>query len=246
MQPLNIPLVFKRNNKYYNQSNLENTMYTHKPLLFIILLLISFGLKAQEDDENYITFNDRRNVVHGVYLGLNLGAGEIEGEPSYQGSLKLAYVANRQFEVGFQGTFLYSEQDVFNPRSGTDDDLFAAYAGLHLEPIFFSKSRINLSFPVLIGAGAAGFIERDAVRNDIDVDITEDDVDAVFVLEPGVNLLFNISRFVQIEAGVRYRFSSRIELTDSPVNRINGFSGGIGVKLGVFNMGRNRYKKQPD
>lgn len=221
-------------------------MYKQKSFLILILFLFGLGLQAQDDDQNYITFNDRKNVVHGVYLGLNLGAGEIEGEPTYQGSLKLAYVANRQFEVGFQGTFLYSEQDIFNPRSGTDDDLFAAYAGLHLEPIFFSKSRINLSFPILIGAGAAGFIERDAVRNDIDVDIDEDDVDAVFVLEPGVNLLFNISRFVQIEAGVRYRFSSRIELTDSPVDRINGFSGGIGVKLGVFNMGRNRYKKQPD
>jgi len=221
-------------------------MNTQKSILFLFVFLLAIVAKAQDDDENYITFNDRRNVVHGVYLGINLGAGEIEGEPTYQGSLKLAYVANRQFEVGFQGTFLYSEQDIFNPRSGTDDDLFAAYAGLHLEPIFFSKSRINLSFPVLIGAGAAGFIERDAVRNDLDIDLEEDDVDAVFVLEPGVNALFNISRFVQIEAGVRYRFSSRIELTDSPVDRINGFSGGIGVKLGVFNMGRNRYKKQLD
>jgi len=221
-------------------------MNTQKSILFLFIFLLAIVAKAQDDDENYITFNDRRNVVHGVYLGINLGAGEIEGEPTYQGSLKLAYVANRQFEVGFQGTFLYSEQDIFNPRSGTDDDLFAAYAGLHLEPIFFSKSRINLSFPVLIGAGAAGFIERDAVRNDLDIDLEEDDVDAVFVLEPGVNALFNISRFVQIEAGVRYRFSSRIELTDSPVDRINGFSGGIGVKLGVFNMGRNRYKKQLD
>ena len=221
-------------------------MYKQQSLLFLMIFLAAMGLRAQDDDENYITFNDRRNVVHGVYLGLNLGAGEIEGEPTYQGSLKLAYVANRQFEVGFQGTFLYSEQDIFNPRSGTDDDLFAAYAGLHLEPIFFSESRVNLSFPVLIGAGAAGFIERDAVRNDLDIDVTEDDVDVVFVLEPGINALFNISRFVQVEAGVRYRFSSRIELTDSPVDRINGFSAGVGVKLGIFNMGRNRYKKQPD
>lgn len=239
MQPFKICLVF-----IINQSKEPYIMNYQKTILSCSVLLLGLFAAAQQDDDQYITFNDRKNVVHGVYLGLNLGAGEIEGEPTYQGSLKLAYVANRQFEVGFQTTFLYSEQDVFNLRTGTNDDLFAAYAGLHLEPIFFSKSRVNLSFPVLIGAGAVGYIERDAVRNDIDVDIDEDDVDAVFVLEPGINALFNISRFVQVEAGVRYRFSSRIALTDSPVDRINGFSGGIGVKLGVFNMGRNRYKKQ--
>ena len=82
------------------------------------------------------------------------------------------------------------------------------------------------------------------MNNGGDVDFDDDDVDAVFVLEPGVSALFNISRFVQIEAGVKYRFSSEIELTDSPIDRINGFTSEIGIKLGIFNMGRNRYKKQ--
>ena len=61
--------------------------------------------------------------------------------------------------------------------------------------------------------------------------------------EPGVSALFNISRYLQIEAGVKYRFSSRINLPPTRTVNINGFSAGIGIKVGVFNMGRNRYKK---
>ena len=60
-------------------------------------------------------------------------------------------------------------------------------------------------------------------------------------------MLYNISRYIQFEAGVKYRFSSRLNLeSDYDISRINGFSAGLGIKVGVFNMGRNRYKKNID
>nr|WP_299346358.1 hypothetical protein [Allomuricauda sp.] len=217
-----------------------------KTFLLLLSFLSILGARAQDDEANYITFNDRRNVVHGVYMGFGLGYGEIDGEDTYVASFKVAYVANQQFEVGFLAKGLYSRQDIFNPRSGTNDDLFAGYAGFHLEPILFGKSAVSLSFPVFIGGGAVGYVDRDTIDNDEDFDVNDDDVDPVFVLEPGVSALFNISRYVQIEAGLKYRFSSEIELADSPIDRINGFTSEIGIKVGIFNMGRNRYKKQLD
>ncbi|MDC6366108.1 MULTISPECIES: hypothetical protein [Flavobacteriaceae] len=208
-----------------------------KPLLPILLLgCITWG-QAQENGD-YIEFNDRKNVVHGVYLGLTTYYGEINSKDTYIGGLKIAYVANRQFEVGFAANFLYSEQD--NPLT-LNEDLIGGYAGLHLEPILFSKSLVNLSFPVLIGAGGFGYLGNDF--DDPIEDVDEDDVDAVFIVEPGVSVLFNISRYLQLEAGMKYRISSKLELDANPLRNINGFSGGIGIKVGVFNMGRNRYKK---
>ncbi len=221
-------------------------MNNQKSILFLLLIAFTLGGYAQVDEGNYITFNDRRNVVHGVYLGLSMGYGEIEGEDTYVAGFKVAYVANQQFEVGFLTKGLYSRQNIFNPRTQDNDDLFAGYAGFHFEPIFFGKSRVSLSFPLFIGGGAVGYVDRDLVENDEDFDVDDDDLDAIFVLEPGVNVLFNISRYAQIEAGIKYRFSSKIELVDSPIDRINGFTSEIGIKLGIFNMGRNRYKKQLD
>lgn len=218
-----------------------------RPLQICLLVLVFMSALAsygQEETDEYLEFNDRNNVVHGVYVGINMGLGEIEGENAYIGGLKIAYVANQQFEVGFASNFLYSEQDIYNNSLSRYEDLIAVYGGLHLEPIFFSKSRVNLSFPLLLGAGAVGYIDNkfkdDESYGD---DITEDDFDAVFVAEPGVNALFNISRYLQLEAGIQYRFSSRIDLPPTRITRINGFSAGIGIKVGIFNMGRNRYKK---
>ncbi|RUA19066.1 MAG: hypothetical protein DSY83_01045 [Flavobacteriia bacterium] len=241
VQPFGEYIVFRKKS-IKNRMHMINQKTT-LPLLFLFWGLLGF---AQDDDGEYITFNDRKNVVHGVYLGLSTYFGEIEGEDTYIGGLKVAYVANRQFEVGFMANILYSQQDIFNPRTVNNDDIVAVYGGLHLEPILFGKNRVSLSFPLLIGGGGMGYVDHDAVRRDENVDLDDDDIDAIFVLEPGMNVLFNVSRYVQLEAGIRYRMSSKIDLAQSPLERINGFSGGIGVKLGVFNMGRNRYRKQLD
>lgn len=215
-------------------------------------LLLTFGAvfmanaqdeKQADEDGDYLEFNDRYNVVHGVYLGLSMRYGEVKNKDAFMTGLKIAYVANQQFEVGFEGNFLYSEQDLFNTALGRREDLIGAYGGLHLEPILFGKSRVSLSFPLLIGAGGVGYIGNNFNDEDYEEELTEDDFDGFFVAEPGVNALFNISRYLQLEAGVKYRFTSKINLVPDSIDRLNGFSVGIGIKVGVFNMGRNRYKK---
>ncbi|MGB5818256.1 MAG: hypothetical protein WBG90_02135 [Saonia sp.] len=214
-------------------------MKQRTPILLFLFLCLIYRTNAQ-DSTDYLEFNDRRNVVHGVYLGLTTHYGEINNKSAYFTGIKIAYVANQQFEVGLAVTGFYSEQDFFNTVNLRDEDLIGGYAGLHLEPIFFSKSRVNLSFPVLIGAGAVGYV-GDNFDDDLDDDF--DDADALFVLEPGVNMLFNVSRYLQLEAGFKYRFSNKIDVVSSDISRLNGFSAGLGIKVGIFNMGRNRYKK---
>lgn len=212
----------------------------NQKLALYLCFFISLGsLFAQESDE-YIEFNDRKNTVHGVYLGLGLHYGTINKADTYSSSFKVAYVANQQFEVGFVGVVFYSDQ---NKRglNINERDIAGVYGGLHLEPILFGKSKVNLSFPLLIGGGGAVLLDRDIE----DMVITEDDWEPVFVVEPGINVLYNINRYIQLEAGVKYRFSSRVDFQpEYHLSRINGYSVGMGIKIGVFNMGRNRYKKK--
>ncbi|UII79656.1 hypothetical protein [Flagellimonas sp. CMM7] len=213
--------------------------------LLLILLFLHFGLslKAQEDSKDYIEFNDRKNVVHGVYLGLTGHYGELKGIPTYGLGIKFAYVANRKFEVGLAANVLQSNQE-FITVVDIDNKLIGAYLGAHLEPIFFSKKRLNLSLPLFIGFGAIGYVTGDGDDfSEEFIDTEFENVNNIYVAEPGVNVLFNISRYIQLEAGVKYRFTNKIDLATSPIKRLNGFSTGIGVKVGVFNMGRNRYKK---
>ncbi len=216
-------------------------MKQHRLFLALLIAGMCHFVTAQDDSGDYLEFNDRNNVVHGVYLGFTTHYGEINGKDTYIGGLKIAYVANQQFEVGFEGKFFYSDQNFYNDAFTRNEDLFGAYGGLHLEPILFSKSKVNLSFPVLIGLGAVGYIGEDFDEEEFEDDF--DDVDVIFVVEPGVSALFNVSRYLQLEAGVKYRISNRFNIENSNISRLNGFSAGIGVKVGVFNMGRNRYKK---
>ena len=89
-------------------------------------------------------------------------------------------------EVGFLARGLYSAQNIFNPRSGQNDDLFAGYAGFHLEPIFLEV--IGQSFlPCIYWWWGRWLCYRDFIESDFDPD--EDDFDAVFVLEPDKALL---------------------------------------------------------
>tara|TARA_R110002167_G_scaffold54785_12_gene156068 strand:+ start:1561 stop:2229 length:669 start_codon:yes stop_codon:yes gene_type:complete len=213
--------------------------------LLAVFLGVTGISSAQDNSDDYVEFNDRNNVVHGVYLGLTTHYGEIEGEDSFFTGLKVAYVANQQFEIGFVGTFFYSDQNYVGSNSVITEDLIGGYGGLHLEPILFSKSKVNLSFPLLIGAGGMGYINDDYREDDFDEDRFEAHAKAFFIVEPGVNVLFNVSRFLQLEAGVKYRVTSKVNSNDNlyPADRLNGYSAGIGVKVGIFNMGRNRYKK---
>ncbi|MRH99351.1 hypothetical protein GH721_02300 [Kriegella sp. EG-1] len=214
-------------------------------MLFLCICLINYGQEKETNEEgDYVEFNDRNNVVHGVYLGLNMRVGEIMDKDAFMAGLKVAYVANQQFEVGFEGNFLYSEQDIYNTTLSRNEDLIGVYGGLHLEPILFSKSRVNLSFPLLIGAGGVGYIDSNYIDSEHDEELDEDDFDGFVVAEPGINVLFNVSRYLQLEAGIKYRFTSKIDLVPHSIDRVNGFSAGIGIKVGVFNLGRNRYKKK--
>lgn len=214
----------------------------HQITVFYLLFLGFTFLATAQDQSDYVEFNDRKNVVHGVYLGFSTHYGQIKGKGTYLAGAKVAYVANHQFEIGFEGVGFYSEQDYRAPGI-SNKDLYGGYGGLHLEPIFFGSSRVNLSFPLLIGAGAVGYTYT-SLRDTFDYgDPTIEDWDPFFIVEPGASLLFNISRYVQLELGAKYRFSSSVRLYPDGLKNIDGFSTGIGVKIGVFNMGRNRYKK---
>ncbi len=195
-----------------------------------------------QESKDYIEFNDRKNIVHGFYLGIHTSYGNIENKDTYIMALKVAYVANRQFEIGFTAKALYSEQNLPGIFLSNEADLGALYGGLHLEPILFSKAKINLSFPILIGGGAAGYINDDWSDDEFEQN-RDKDWDAIFVVEPGINVLYNISRYVQLETGMKYRFSSKVDLSPDDITRINGFSFGFGLKVGIFNLGKNRYKK---
>lgn len=203
--------------------------------LFIVLNFISTIMYSQQTDTlDYIEFNDRRNILHGIYLGLDIGYGEIDGRNNTPIlGAKLAYVANRRMELGFAVRGFYSELKDVDRSFNSDFDAYGIYGGFHIENVIFDKRKVKLSIPLLLGIG---YIQGSGpfLKNS----------DMMGVLEPGLNALYNVNKYVQFECGLKYRFSTPIDPVPNVIDNINGLSFIIGTKVGVFNLGKNRYKKQ--
>ncbi|WP_298541110.1 hypothetical protein [uncultured Aquimarina sp.] len=203
-------------------------------VLIILIILITPQTYSQETkNQDYIEFNDRKNIVHGVYLGLDFGYGQIKKNETTSMGIKLAYVVNKKMEIGITTKALYSDLRSVDRSFGGDFDLLVIYGGLHSENILLSTSKFNFSFPFLIGIGHIQ-VSGPQLKN----------TDITLIAEPGVNILYNLSRYVQFEAGIKYRISSPIDPIPNILDNINGFSIGLGVKMGVFNLNKNRYKKK--
>jgi hypothetical protein len=216
-----------------------------KQLLTILLIFIAFNTSGaqKKKSKEYVEFDDRKNVVHGIYLGFNVHYAELQTRGTKEAvlaNLKFAYVANQKIEVGFGVTGFFNERtndrpDLFN---GDKIALIGGYAGLHLEPILFGKRFISVSFPVLIGGGAIGYFGN-SFTDEYD-DIRDEDFDDFFIIEPGINILYNFSRFTQLETGIKYRITSKYDLLPYDQGRLNGLSIGAGLKIGIFNLGRKK------
>ncbi len=210
-----------------------------KKLTIITLLLILFNnntaLAQDQEDKDYIEFNDRKNILHGVYLGLDIGYGQIDGgNKMVITGAKIAYVANRIMELGFAVRTFYSPLKQTDRIFNKDFEIFGVYGGLHVENVLFNEKKIKLSIPMLMGLG---YIEGSG-------DFSDNTTDMMLIFEPGVNVLLNINKHVQLESGIRYRYATPIDPLPNVIKDISGISIGFGVKVGVFNLGKNRYKKE--
>ena len=216
-----------------------------KTIITILCVLITFStLNAQkEESQDYIQFDDRNNVVHGVYLGFNIHYAKFDTPGTQDAVLvnfKLAYVANQKVEIGFGGSVFFNERDNDRPDlfNGDKIGLVGAYGGIHLEPILFGKRFVSVSFPILMGGGVVGYFGNSFT--DEYEDLNDQDFDEFFIVEPGINILYNFSRYTQFETGIRYRFTSQYDLSPYDKGNLNGFSIGAGLKIGIFNMGRKK------
>jgi hypothetical protein len=58
--------------------------------------------------------------------------------------------------------------------------------------------------------------------------------DVFWVFEPGLTLEIYLTRFMKMSAGVNYRLVSPLDMTDTPTNAFNGYSGTVSLKFGRF------------
>ena len=206
-------------------------------------LLLCSGLNAQysqdyERKEIKTLFDSPRPVHNGGYGMLVMKYGRILDQDAYWFGLRGGWLINHQFTLGIAGHGLTSrvinnEWLPDNPDPNVNARLLTGYGGLLLEPILFHNELFHVAMPITIGAGGATYgIER---RNWwTEIEVPNNVGEAYFALEPGLELEINVLRFMRINLGASYLYTSDIRIPEVDPAFMRGFMGSFGLKFGSF------------
>jgi len=233
-------------------------MKTMKICTLFIALLSVILLQAQEEEEMKLLFNkkdkpEKEKIDNGGYGSVNAGWTQIDGKDAMVIGARAAWIANHHFSLGLAGRGFFNNfnndtyyDPDYDPNYDPTYSLSGGYGGLLLEPIIAPMSPVHVSFPILIGAGGVATTPVNWKYIDYN-NYYYYSSDAYFVIEPGVDLEFNITKFFRIAVGGSYRYTSDIYLQHKYLNNLDetvyknvskdalrGFNVDLSLKFGWF------------
>jgi hypothetical protein len=217
-------------------------------LLFISILAFTV-IKAQDSYQNdQIRTVFSGNKSNGGYGAFTMSYSNIGGYDALVTGGRGAFIFDHVLAIGLGGYGFVNNLDYnyHNPGSSSTNrnlSLAGGYGGLLIEPIVAGKSPVHVAFPILIGGGGVTLVDVygwDYWGNPYPGN--EYAYDAFFVIEPAVELEFNLARFFRLAAAVSYRYTSDINLyrTDlvdtkqTSENALHGLNFGLTFKFGKF------------
>ncbi|MFH1119519.1 MAG: hypothetical protein V1775_06815 [Bacteroidota bacterium] len=173
----------------------------------------------------------------GFYFGFHTGYSRIADYDAFSAGVNLTMIANHGLAIGFAGRGFFTE--TFDEKDGSGSlanySYDGGYGGILIEPIILPKFPVHVSFPVILGAGGIAKNRLNNFEYPYDyTDVYTEDSEAFLIAEPGVEIEFNVTRWMRLAIGGSYRFTTSIEPSDFKSDPLNGFTGGLSVKFGMF------------
>ncbi|TYZ10558.1 hypothetical protein FY528_08820 [Hymenobacter lutimineralis] len=203
-----------------------------KTLLTSLGLLASTTVFAQQAEQPPLQTLLRPGTHCGFFVAASAQYARLDGQDALAATGRIGVSFNRSFALGLGGTALTNGRipnrwdDPIDTSS--PDYLAAAYGGIYLEPMFPAGKAIHLTFPVLLGAGAA------TKERDLNGPYYRYQADEFLIVEPGVQLEVNLLKYVALGAGASYRMTTGLNLPDTSSKALNGMSAGVTLKLGLL------------
>jgi hypothetical protein len=204
----------------------------------IIIFFFGCNLFAQEnikigiDDDQKIKTLFKKEKKDGFYGAFSAGYSSIDNKDGVTFSSRGCWIMDHFFSIGLGGTGFINELDQIgfnlNTESGDELKLAGGYGGIIIEPILLPLKPVHLSFPILVGAGAAGAFK------DYDYFSTYYVNDFFWVIEPQAELEINFTRWMRFALYAGYRYTSELTITDISKDALRGYSFGATVKMGIF------------
>ena len=206
--------------------------------LTIILLVVLLSCPVMAQDETLFS----GEIESGWYGGLTYKIGQINDETGFFMGGQGGWIINSHFVLGGKGYILVNPVAIEGLHNIV---LGFGCGGALLEYIIASNKLLHFNIESMIGVGG---VYNDVKVYKYDHDPIDYTGDACFVLEPGINLILNVTKNFRIGVGVTYRYVSGIDYDPGAPYRtiigddyenifdsdLSGASAQMVIKFGVF------------
>jgi hypothetical protein len=188
--------------------------------------------KEEKHNDNEMRTLLGRSSSIGGYGGISILYSQIDSKDAFVFGARGAVVMGHVFAMGVGGAGFINDF-TYDPLEDRNYSLTGGYGGMFFEPIFFPRFPIHFSIPVLIGVGGVAYTTMEP--NDWDNnEYYVEDAETFLLIEPGLEMEMNITRYFRFSLGGYYRYTSGIDLIDTESDVLNGFSFGVNFKFGKF------------
>lgn len=207
-------------------------------VLFTAISISCFSF-AQDDmgrrSDDIQTLVGQSNAVGG-YGSISIKYAEIDNRDAFVFGARAGLIMGHMMTLGLGGAGFFNDVQ-YDPVSERDLSLAGGYGGFFFEPILMPRYPVHVSFPVLVGAGGVAVVSVDDDDNWNDHYKSEAS-DAYLVIEPGIEIELNVTKFFRFCFGGYYRYTSAVVIEDRefniPTDILRGFSAGVTFKFGKF------------
>jgi len=196
-----------------------------KRIFALILFIFSAGISLAQENNDIETLFTKPEKIRG-YLGPITNITTLDGENAYMQGFNAAAIFNDHLIVGFYNLNL--ENNILSNNDEYIGDIMDfEHRGLLLGYIFMPKKAIHFSASLQTGRGNL------EIYDEVTDNWIEDN--NVFILTPGIEAEFNITKFFRIGIGANYRFAVDVDQFENYDN--DNFSapcGFVSFKFGWF------------
>lgn len=163
-----------------------------KRLLVLLACAALCAPLARAADESVFDENDQWNL----FTKLELTYNELGGEDAFLAGVQVGGILNDAFSAGLAVRALVTEIEPDYNGYDNPEEFDFGYGGLALEYTFLARKIVHASVSGLVGGGWLR-LDRSSDGEDKDVQL--------FVLEPAVNAMVNLTPRTELGLGVSYR-----------------------------------------
>ena len=179
------------------------------------------------------------DLSHGGFGGPVVKFSQVNGVNSILLGGRGGWIINHSYIIGGGGYGLVNDIKVpgVYDEHGTQANLEFGYGGLELEYIGRPNKLVHYSMYVLLGGGGISNTIWDDDSKDYDNRYHNNyniEDDAIWVIEPALNVTLNVTSFFRISAGAGYRYVTGASLTGTTNSDLSNTSFNLTFRFGKF------------